>query len=211
MLAPVTVTGANGVTIALSRSGDRVQAAIAIPPALQQLGVGTIELPAPFRPLGSVVIQGEAPGSSYMFVVNGEGVGVQAGVVQLVQFGSAPFPAASVAWLGEAVEGERSLSDRLREYVSGDARQANLPVDYLAETLREAFELVERACGSAVVPEAVRSRAIIEVGSELFHRKQAPNGISQFAAPDGSPMRVARDPMNAARAILAPYLPLGFA
>ena len=62
------------------------------------------------------------------------------------------------------------------------------------------------------IPEAVLRRAILEVGSELFHRRQAPNGFPQFATPDGGQaQRIARDPMVAARPILAPFLPMGFA
>lgn len=62
-----------------------------------------------------------------------------------------------------------------------------------------------------IVPDEVTDRAVLEVGSELFHRKNAPNGVAQFATMDGAPIRVARDPMVAARPILAPYLGGGFA
>ena len=57
----------------------------------------------------------------------------------------------------------------------------------------------------------VQERAVLEVGSELFHRRNAPNGVAQFAALDGAPIRVARDPMVAARPLLSPYLGGGFA
>jgi hypothetical protein len=56
------------------------------------------------------------------------------------------------------------------------------------------------------------TRAILECGSELFYRRNAPSGITQFATPDGqSAVRVARDPMVGAYPILAPYMAAGFA
>lgn len=62
------------------------------------------------------------------------------------------------------------------------------------------------------VPQSIMRRAILEVGAELFHRRQAPNGITQFAMPNGpAPVRVARDPLVAARDLLAPFLGPGIA
>ena len=62
------------------------------------------------------------------------------------------------------------------------------------------------------LPLPIVNRAILEVGAELFHRRQAPSGISQFATPDGSSaVRVARDPMIAARDMLAPFVGRGVA
>lgn len=81
---------------------------------------------------------------------------------------------------------------------------------YVSECLTEALALVSRFVGSATVPEAVIDRAVIEVGSELFHRRQAPNGIAQFATADGSSaIRVARDPMVSAYPILTPWTGVG--
>lgn len=75
----------------------------------------------------------------------------------------------------------------------------------------EADQLITDRIGPADVPAAIADRARLEVGSELYNRRNAPNGIAQFASPDGSAIRVARDPMVAAYPLLAPYLPLGFA
>lgn len=96
----------------------------------------------------------------------------------------------------------------LREYVgAGTVDEA-----FAAECVATADALVSAFVGSAEIPAEIRDRAVLEVGSELFHRRQAPNGIAQFAAADGTPgVRVARDPMVAARPILAPFVPLGFA
>lgn len=105
------------------------------------------------------------------------------------------------------------LIERLTRYVTPGARSV-VDVDgaYIGECVNEALALVGQLIGTATtVPDEIRDRAVIEAGSELFHRRAAPNGITQFAAPDGGQMRVARDPMNTARVIIAPYLPLGFA
>lgn len=108
-------------------------------------------------------------------------------------------------------------TDDLRTYVGASA------VDdaFIAACLATAKSLIAVHVGAeviggiiseSVVPEPVLDRATLEVGSELFHRRQAPNGIAQFASPDGGQgVRVARDPMVAARPILAPFVPLGFA
>ena len=76
----------------------------------------------------------------------------------------------------------------------------------------EAHALVDLFCGSVVVPATVLKRAKIECGSELFHRRSAPNGIAQFATLDGgSAVRVARDPMIGAYPLLTPYVGQGIA
>lgn len=61
------------------------------------------------------------------------------------------------------------------------------------------------------IPDQIAQRAVLEVGSELYHRKNAPNGVAQFATLDSPAVKIARDPMVAARPILAPYLGGGFA
>lgn len=73
-----------------------------------------------------------------------------------------------------------------------------------------ASALVANFVRSSVVPEEVTTEAILQCGSEIWHRRQAPNGIQQFATPDGtSAIRVARDPMLAAYPLLIPYVGLG--
>lgn len=110
------------------------------------------------------------------------------------------------------------LVDRLKAYVTPGATTVSAIDDaFIEQCLAEAIALVNRLCGGgehaaivARVPYDVLERAYIEVGSELYNRRSAPNGISQFAAADGSAIRVARDPLVAARPLLQPYLPLGF-
>lgn len=103
------------------------------------------------------------------------------------------------------------LTKRLTEYVTPGAHSTAVDTVFIGRCVDEALALVDAATGVYAVPTEIHDRAVIEAGSELFHRRAAPNGISQFAGGDGTPMRVARDPMNAARAILAPFLPMGFA
>lgn len=54
-------------------------------------------------------------------------------------------------------------------------------------------------------------RAELEVGAELYHRKNTKNAVAQFASPDGSPVRIARDPMVAAYPLLRQLVGGGFA
>ena len=101
-----------------------------------------------------------------------------------------------------------AVYDDLKAYVGApDSDNA-----FVATCWTEAHALVDKFCGVAVagVPASVLQRAKVECGSELFHRRSAPNGIAQFANLDGSSaVRVARDPMVAAIPILQPFVGLG--
>ena len=82
----------------------------------------------------------------------------------------------------------------------------------MAQCEAEAEALVTAYVGTALVPSEVLGRAVLEVGSELFHRRSAPNGVAQFGTLDGAaPLRVARDPMVGAYPLLARYVGGGFA
>lgn len=96
------------------------------------------------------------------------------------------------------------------------ARYVGTPVsgpddDFVHSCWDEAHLLVDTYVGTLTVPAAILHRAKLECGSELYHRRSAPNGIAQFAAFDGAPVRVARDPMTAARPLLADYVGPSFA
>lgn len=95
----------------------------------------------------------------------------------------------------------------LSDYVGAGVDQTAL----VSACSEEAAALVARYIGTATVPNAVKDRAELEVGSELFHRQSAPNGIAQFQTLDASPVRVARDPMVGAYPLLAPFVGLGIA
>lgn len=60
-------------------------------------------------------------------------------------------------------------------------------------------------------PAAILDRAYLLVAAELFNQRQAPNGYlnQQFDAPDGiqsEPIRISRDPLAAARPLLAQWV-----
>jgi hypothetical protein len=72
-----------------------------------------------------------------------------------------------------------------------------------------ALELVTNFVGTNTIPTAVLDRATLMCGSELFHARQAPNGIAQFNGFDGQPVRIARDPMTPAYSLLGQYMVTG--
>lgn len=95
----------------------------------------------------------------------------------------------------------------LKVYVGGDDDT------YIQQCWNQAQIMVNAYTAGArtAIPSEIRDRATLEVGAELYNRKNAPNGIAQFASFDGqSPVRIARDPMQAAYAILNPYVVVGF-
>lgn len=98
--------------------------------------------------------------------------------------------------------------DELKAYVGATTPDD----DFVDSCWHEAIALVDKFVGEATVDADILNRAYLEVGSELFHRRSAPNGVAQFATLDGgSAIRVARDPMVGAYPLLQPYVGLNFA
>ncbi|NNG20301.1 hypothetical protein HJ590_12100 [Naumannella sp. ID2617S] len=87
------------------------------------------------------------------------------------------------------------------------------PSGFVAECTAEADALVTQRVGQATVPASVRARAVLEVGADLWYRKQTRNGIAGFGSTETGiqPVRIARDPMAAAEPILRPWLTPGIA
>lgn len=78
---------------------------------------------------------------------------------------------------------------------------------FVGECWNQAAALVATFIGECDVPEIVKDRAVLEVGAELYNRKEAPNGIMQFGdLTGGQGVRVARNPMVAAYPLLTPYV-----
>lgn len=105
-------------------------------------------------------------------------------------------------------------SDQLRDYVGARAGDETVATSWSTATeLVRAFLTghgVDLGADPPTIPAEVTTRAILEVGAELYHRKNTKNGFSQFATGETlSPLRIARDPLVAARPILAPYLTTG--
>lgn len=101
-----------------------------------------------------------------------------------------------------------AVYDDLKAYVGAPASDDA----FVADCWTEASALVAKFVGTATVNADVLNRAKIECGSELYHRRSAPNGVAQFATLDGgSAVRVARDPMIAAYPILIAWVGQGIA
>lgn len=82
--------------------------------------------------------------------------------------------------------------------------------DFIESCLSAGNALVGNYIGEVdTVPNEVHRQAILICASEIFHRRSAPNGIAQFASMDGSPIRVAKDPMGAVYPLLLPYVGFG--
>jgi hypothetical protein len=78
--------------------------------------------------------------------------------------------------------------------------------DFPQECLDAGLALVVRYIGAiTTVPAVIKDQATLIASSELFHRRSAPNGVAQFASFDGSPVRVAKDPLGAVYPLLMAY------
>lgn len=79
--------------------------------------------------------------------------------------------------------------------------------DFTQQCWIEAKAMVDAYIGSKTgIPTAIRDRAYLECGSELYHRRSAPNGVAQFSTFDGAAIRVARDPMVGVYPLLSRYI-----
>jgi hypothetical protein len=78
------------------------------------------------------------------------------------------------------------------------------------ECLTAGEALISNYVGTVTtVPVSVRDQAVLIASSELYHRRSAPNGVAQFASMDGTPVRVAKDPLNAVYPLLLPFVGYG--
>lgn len=94
----------------------------------------------------------------------------------------------------------------LKNYV-GSTKAAD--ESFVNQCYQEALSLIGAFVGNSVIPQPILDRAALEVGSELYHRRNAPNGLAQYEGFDGTPVRIARDPMVAAYPILARFMVIG--
>lgn len=76
--------------------------------------------------------------------------------------------------------------------------------------LATAAELIGAAVGQAEIPAAVVAQAQLETGAELYRRRDAPAGLSQYVtgldAPGQGPARGPRDPLAPAWPLLSRYV-----
>jgi hypothetical protein len=109
-----------------------------------------------------------------------------------------------MAHSGQGAGGSLTLSD-LQAYIGTDETG-----DFINSCLTAGENLVDNYIGAIeTVPEQIHDQAVLICASELFHRRSAPNGIAQFASMDGSPVRVAKDPMGAVYPLLLPFVSWG--
>lgn len=101
---------------------------------------------------------------------------------------------------------------RLAVDASGADDLARVEEDW--EQAVEAVEKIVTDGGKTLedIPAATLQGAIVDVGLELYARRDAPLGITTFATGDGAiAARVGADPTARAKARLADYLEAGFA
>lgn len=107
------------------------------------------------------------------------------------------------------------LAAELRAYVDAPANQ----LTYITSCVEEAMDFIKGKVGvsstvvnldgyvtpveTVPISQPMFKREIIELGSDLFYRRQARNGIVGVNSMDGSPVRQARDPFAASEARLA--------
>lgn len=96
-------------------------------------------------------------------------------------------------------------AEDLRQYVGASASD----IDFLDDCLTESEALVSAYTGETAIPQVVYDNSVLHVGSELYHRRSAPSGYSQFAAYAEGPVRLARDPMQGVYAVLQRYVKSG--
>lgn len=89
--------------------------------------------------------------------------------------------------------------------------QAYVGTDEIGDFIESCIDAANQQVGDYIgtvdtVPSEVHRQALFICGSELFHRRSAPNGIAQFASMDGAPIRVARDPMTSVYPLLQRYV-----
>lgn len=94
--------------------------------------------------------------------------------------------------------------DAFRAYLRCTGTDVELTPVYDAARL-----LVAQYVADRVVPDEILTLAVHKVGSELWAARDAVGGIVTGYTDMGSGLRLARDPMVAARPILALYVGLG--
>ena len=89
-----------------------------------------------------------------------------------------------------------------RAYVGTDEDSS-----FVDQCLNAGHATVTRYIGASTnVPVSVHDTCVLIAASELYYRRQSPQGVSQFAAFDGSPVRAAKDSLNAVYPLLLPYV-----
>jgi hypothetical protein len=92
--------------------------------------------------------------------------------------------------------------EQFREYVGTKETS-----DWVTKALAAGQAEVDNLIGEiTTVPTSVKDLCVLAVAAEWYHRRGAPNGITQFASMDGTAYRVARDTKMSVYLQLMPYL-----
>lgn len=92
--------------------------------------------------------------------------------------------------------------EQFREYVGTKDTS-----DWVTQALEAGQAEVDNLIGEiTTVPEALVDLSVLAVAAEWYHRRGAPNGITQFASMDGTAYRVARDTKASIYLQLLPFL-----
>ncbi|TCU48342.1 hypothetical protein [Curtobacterium sp. PhB146] len=93
--------------------------------------------------------------------------------------------------------------------LDGDERPE--PDEFTTGCAKRAAELVKAYIGAVTVPGDIIDGAVLEVGSELYHRRKSPNGVAQFGTEGTPSVFTARDPLVRVYPVLDQWVPRGLA
>lgn len=98
------------------------------------------------------------------------------------------------------------MSETLSTYVKALDKDAA----YVADCELQATAMVEQFIADngrtgVILPAVIKARAVLEVGAELYFRREARLGIAGLDTEAAAPVRISRDPMRAAYDLLTPY------
>lgn len=98
--------------------------------------------------------------------------------------------------------------EQAKRFISDTSLPGSAIEESLQDCIDEAVEMLEAFTEGETIPTKSFDRAVLETVSELYHRRNAPNGIYQSNGID-QVVRVARDPMVGAYPILARFMVIG--
>lgn len=97
------------------------------------------------------------------------------------------------------------MATTLAQYVGGGQIVADTA--FIADCEKEAAALLAEHIGDVTtVPADIKARALLEIGANLYHRKQTSNGMAVMENGEMSTIRVARDPLRPVYDMLRPFL-----
>lgn len=99
------------------------------------------------------------------------------------------------------------MAQTLAAYVQATDKDAVYVADCEEQAAAMVGQFVQENLRTGVtLPAPIQARAELEVGAELFFRREARLGIAGLDTAEGAPVRIARDPMRAAYDLLTPYI-----